>query len=95
MRRILTIQFGLAFKMVAEIDVKAVSVNLACLLNISLPHFNEIESSLFEALDFNIGFSESDFDNSYIAIDTQLGKLWVSDQLKMAKLQKLTSPAIL
>ncbi len=47
--------------MLAEIDWMSINKPLAGFLGISLTHFNQLESSLFAALDFNIGVSGHDF----------------------------------
>jgi len=56
--RLLAIAFGFGFKMVSEVYIISLNVDLARLLGIKLAHFNEIENALFSALDFDIGVSE-------------------------------------
>lgn len=70
-KRMFAVQFGLAFKMVAEIDVLSVNVNLASILNVSLAQFNEMESEVCAALDFNIGVSADDFSAHFATIDSK------------------------
>ena len=53
--RLLAFAFGMAYKMVCEIDEMILNKSLARLLCISLFHFNEIESEICMALDFNVG----------------------------------------
>lgn len=83
----LTVQFGLAFKMVQEIDVRSLNANLACLLNISLAQFNEIESNILSALNFNAGFSEQSFNANFSGIGKKCKELFEADQAKLVTLQ--------
>lgn len=59
--RLIGVAHSFAYKMLAEIDWMSINKPLADILGISLSHFNTLESSLFAALDFNIGVSADEF----------------------------------
>ena len=88
--RILAIAFGFGFKMVSEVDIISLNVDLARLLGIKLAHFNEIENALFSALDFDIGVSEQKFKAKFDLIDKLCGDLWSSDSAKIAELERFS-----
>ena len=61
--------FGLAYKMLAEIDWMSLNVQLADLLAISLSQFNLIEASLLAAFHYDVGINETQFKQRFAEID--------------------------
>ena len=66
--------------------MRSLNANLACLLGISLAQFNEIESNILAALNFNAGFSEQSFNSKFSLIDKKCKELFEADQAKLAAL---------
>ena len=63
--RLFTIAYGLAYKMLQEIDWMSLNKPLARLLGISLTHFNTMESDIYRALNYHIGVSQQEFESRF------------------------------
>ena len=55
--------------MVSEIDWMSINVQLSRLLGISLSHFNQIETAIFAAYNFDVGISGEHFKARFAQLD--------------------------
>ena len=81
-KRLFAVAFGLAFKMLADIDVESLNSHLSSVLGMSVSHFNDIESAFFMSINFNAGITEADFNTKVRVLNQECQSLYKADQAK-------------
>jgi len=78
--RLLAIAYGFAYKMLCEIDWMSLNVPLAQLLCVSRQQFNQMESAVFAAFDYDIGLQEATFKTRFSTVENFCVELHRRDQ---------------
>ena len=81
-KRLFAVAFGLAFKMLADVDVMSLNSHLSSVLGMSVSHFNDIESAFFMSINFNAGITEADFNAKVRVLNQECLSLYKADQAK-------------
>ena len=79
-KRLFTVAFSLAFKMLADIDVMGLNSHLSRVLGMSVSHFNDIESAFFMSINFDAGITEADFNAKVRVLNQECLSLHRADQ---------------